>query len=273
MLEDPDLNANNRPLCQRLPVTGCCAHARKTRNSSSDTLLDHSNQQIAETVSHELRTPLTSILGVLELLSLGFLGPLEERAKSRIAFAESDVQRMLKLLNDLLECAKVRNREVKLNVREVNLQEVIDHAVQVIATTKLAQQRRIQIHTAVSCLPVNVDRERIIQVMINLLANAVEHSPEDGVVQVFSSQGGRAVEISVLDAGCGIPEDCRNTIFERFQQLKPQPNQGTGLGLSIAKSIVEAHGGRIGVKRQMPNGSRFWFRLPNAPQETSSAPD
>lgn len=243
----------------------CVAH-----DVSEQRKLARMKRQIVEMISQDLKTPLASILRVLELLASGALGTIQEKAKTRVAVAQRDVNRLLKLVNDLLEYERMEAGALVLYFELTDMQAAVNHAVEVVKSMGLTEQHGITLNVTVpeNRLKLNMDRDRIVQVLINFLSNAIKFSPQHSTIEIEMVQDEHSTEVRVKDHGCGIPESYRATIFERFKQVPDSFNvrQGTGLGLAISKSIIEAHCGTIGVISCPGEGSTFWFRLPLSPQ-------
>jgi signal transduction histidine kinase len=218
-------------------------------------------------VSHELRTPLTSIQGYSQLLESRLraagAGPKEMR---HVGVILSQVTRMRRLVDDLLDVNRIDRRGgVSVEPVPFDLAELLREAV---GRTRRAEPEREVTLSAPDSLSVQLDRERIDQVLGNLLDNAVKYSPDGGPVRVTATVSGDAAEVRVADAGIGIPPEQRDQVFERFYQADDGQGRrrfgGLGLGLAISRAIVEAHGGEIGVtpNRDDGRGSVFWFRVP-----------
>ena len=218
-------------------------------------------------VSHELRTPLTSIQGYSQLLEgrlRGSSGETKEMAHLRVI--RSQVGRMRRLVDDLLDVSRIDRRGgVSIEPIDFDLAEELRDAVSRIAREHT--DRRIDVAVPAS-LPVHADRDRIDQVLTNLIENAVKYSPDGGPIAV-SAEGRRGeVEVRVADTGVGIPAEHRENVFERFYQADDDAGRrrfgGLGLGLYISRAIVDAHGGRIWVAAHgdAPSGSVFGFRIP-----------
>jgi len=217
-------------------------------------------------VGHELRTPLTSIRGSLGLLEGGVFGELPEEAQSMVALAVTNTDRLVRLINDILDIERMDAGRVELDLAPVKTSELLGNAMQIVQMT--ATQARVTLTAEVQDdLTVSVDADRIVQVLVNLLGNAVKFSPRWSTVTItVTSEHGRAL-FSVKDTGRGIPADRLQSIFERFRQVDSSDARekgGSGLGLAIARNIVEHHGGQMSVESELGQGSTFYFTLPLA---------
>ena len=215
-------------------------------------------------VSHDLRTPLTSVQAFFHMLTAGVYGQFTEQGIKKLGAAERNVERLLRLVNDLLDIEKLESGAVELNTDAVELAGVLERSVE--AVRSFAESGSVMLESASPPLKVNVDAERIVQVLVNLLSNAIKYSPAGGKVTVGVDDGNSGfVTVRVTDEGPGIPELHRRSIFERFKQIKDTDavyKKGSGLGLAIAQQIVRVHGGEIGVDSEEGKGSSFWFTLP-----------
>lgn len=228
--------------------------------------VDHFREQLVLTVRNQLQTPLAHVKSVLHLLSEGILCELTEKAQSRVDTAEKDAQRLLRLINDLLDVQKMETAKFELQLRPVPVARILTTARDAVAA--VAERDKITINVPATSLVVMADEDRIVQVVVNLFSNAVKFSPPDSVIEVSVSSlegaQGNTIQISVADKGRGVPRSMQAKIFERFQQVEltdASKKGGTGLGLPISKMIVEQHGGVIGVTSESGRGSIFWFRL------------
>jgi PAS domain S-box-containing protein len=215
-------------------------------------------------VGHELRTPLTSIRGSLGLLEGGVFGELPEEATSMVALAVTNTDRLVRLINDILDIERMDAGRVELELAPVKASGLVENAIQIVQMT--ATQAKVRLSADVQeDLTVSVDSDRILQVLVNLLGNAIKFSPRLSTVTVtVTAERGRAL-FSVTDMGRGIPTDRLETIFERFRQVDASDSRekgGSGLGLAIARNIVEYHGGKINVESEIGQGSTFCFTLP-----------
>lgn len=213
-------------------------------------------------VSHELRTPLASIRGSLGLLASKVLDDEPETAKHMLAIAAVEAERLVRLVNDILDLERLESSKITLDQQWCDAATLIQQAVEILQP--IAEENRIAL--SVSSLPLQIwaDPDRIIQTLVNLLSNAVKFSPPDSVVTI-SVQAADEVLFCVRDQGRGIPADKLETIFGRFQQVDTSDSRqkgGTGLGLAICRNIVQQHGGRIWVESSLGKGSTFYFTLP-----------
>jgi PAS domain S-box-containing protein len=222
------------------------------------------NKGFLSTVSHELRTPLTSIRGSLGLLASGAAGPLSDHVVEVVALAERNATRLMALIEDILDLERLETGKIELQITKVPIASILRRAMESLAAFG-AQGVRVEAPTVSSAI--HADADRIVQVLVNLLSNAVKFSLPGGVVTIAVTADHEWTEFRVTDHGRGVPAVHRRAIFERFRQVDPSDARekgGAGLGLAICKSIVEQHGGSIGVVSDEGAGSTFWFRLATA---------
>lgn len=267
LMENTRLLALNKPL--REPVKGgdeiseLDAVFHKMAADLAD--LARRKQELISMVSHDLRTPLTSVQATLTLLSAGALGELPVRASKAVLAAESNTQRLIDLINDLLDIESIEAGQLKIEKRKISLQEVLEQAIATVEA--LSNKQGINIIRPEDDLVIVGDPGRLVQVVVNLLSNAIKFSPPESVVTIAVEAGTGMATVKIIDQGRGIPEEHRETIFERFAQVQAadgQRNKGTGLGLPICKAIVASHGGAIGADSPEDRGSIFWFTVPLA---------
>jgi two-component system, sensor histidine kinase len=225
-------------------------------------------------LSHELRTPLTSIRGAFGLLEGGVLGPLSDEARELVEIARRDTDRLVRLINDLLDVERLERGNIRLQVRPVRVDEVVARAVATLGP--VAQEAKVQVRISASPVRAFADSDRLMQICVNLIGNAIKFSPEGRVVWVRAMRTADGVaRVEVEDAGPGIPEAQRSRLFKPFVQLDggdARGRPGAGLGLAISKSLVENMDGTIGVYSTERVGSVFWFQLPlSGPTETAAA--
>jgi len=248
------------------------------RDITQEKEVDRLKTEFITVVSHELRTPLTSILGFIEIINKKFtenilphlnmnelkLSKVVNKINKNFKIILSEGERITSLINDVLDISKLESGKVIWNFKEISIQEVITDAYK--ALSSLFEQKGIPCYIEIQpSLPfINADRERLIQVVINLLSNALKFT-EKGYVKCKTELNADEILISVEDTGIGIPEEEKEKIFEKFKQvgdlIRGKP-KGTGLGLAISKQIVEAHGGKIWVESELGKGSTFYFTIP-----------
>ncbi len=219
-------------------------------------------QEVIAMVSHDLRTPLTAINTALEMIDAGVFGTISLDGKRMIAGVERSSQRMLGLLNDLLALERIKSEMLELDCDTTRLQNVFDQSIQ--SVFSLADAGHISIVAEPTDLVVWADSDRLVQVVINLVSNAIKFSPAGETISISGTPVDSCIEVAVADRGRGVPPEQREKIFERFQQVqKADAKQlgGSGLGLAICKAIIELHGGSIGIRDNPGGGSIFWFRL------------
>ncbi|MBX9693918.1 MAG: PAS domain S-box protein [Cyanobacteria bacterium] len=234
----------------------CVVHDMSERKRA-----EQMRRDIVAMVSHDIRTPLTSITIGQEILTSGARGELPEKAKEELAKIGMSAQRLMRLVNDFLDMEKIQSQKLELIKRRVNLDVLINNSVKELSL--LASTRGISMTFDESDLDILADGERLIQVIVNLLSNAIKYSPNDSKIRLEATVIGGDVEVRVIDHGPGIDLDSQAVIFERFKQLEGSiASNSSGLGLAICKSLVELHGGTIGVRSLPGVGSTFWFRIP-----------
>jgi len=222
-------------------------------------------KEFTSTLSHELRTPLTSIIGSLQLINGGVMGELDKEIGELTRVAERNGQRLLDLINDILDIEKVESGKLTLVPEVMRVDELVRESVVLNKAFGERFKVRFESHGDIPERRVHADRKRLLQVMTNLLSNAAKFSPEGGVVELSTEDAGPNVRIAIHDRGSGIPEAFRTRIFGRFTQADSTATRqkgGSGLGLAICKRLVELMQGRIGFDDRPGGGTTFWFELP-----------
>jgi PAS domain S-box-containing protein len=218
-------------------------------------------------VSHDLRNPLSAISMATELLQrlLGKAASQERRAVDNIF---RSVERMEHLIGDLLDLARLEAGRLSMELRNYDVRTLVADATDLLAP--LAASKSVSLAGEAPAMPVFCDRERILQVLSNLIGNAIKFTPEGGQITVRASAASADVQLEVADTGVGIAAEQLPHIFNRYWQATRHDRRGLGLGLAIAEGIVVAHNGRIWVESQLGQGSRFYFTLPaRAPGSTA----
>jgi PAS domain S-box-containing protein len=242
------------------------------RDISERREVERMKDEFISTVSHELRTPLTSIAGSLGLVASGAAGPLPEKAARLISIAQANSQRLVRLINDVLDLEKIESGKLPFNFQELDLGDVAERAVE--GVRGYADQLGVELKLDRNG-PARVrgDADRLVQVITNLLSNAAKYSPRGEAVQVTVAREGEKVQLTVADRGPGVPEAFRDRIFTRFAQADSSDargKSGTGLGLYIAKEIAERHGGRLWYETK--GGAVFHLELPAVGEEKAPPP-
>ncbi|MGA9667770.1 MAG: PAS domain S-box protein [Terracidiphilus sp.] len=236
------------------------------RDISQRYALDRLKDEFISTVSHELRTPLTSIRGALGLLSSGMLGDMTEKAANLFRIALTNSDRLVRLINDILDLERIQSGREPLAFRSVQLAEIVRQAIDGMAP--VAEAAGVQLIHDTTLIEIPADPDRLLQVLTNLLSNAVKFSPPSSTISVMMRPGSNGVTLSVIDQGRGIPADKLEAIFGRFQQVDASDSRqkgGSGLGLAICRTIVLQHSGRIWAERNSVRGSTFRVFLPYNP--------
>jgi two-component system sensor histidine kinase GlrK len=227
--------------------------------------LERMKADFFSSMSHELRTPLTSIKEGTGLLLDGVGGETTDRQRKLLTILAEESNRLIGVVNSLLDLSKMEAGMLNYQFETVNLVPLIRRAVAEIAP--LVEAKQIVVETAIDgpLPPAKLDPERLLQVLRNLIGNAVKFTPKGGQVTVTASPVGGKLQVSVQDSGPGIPAESLTAIFEKFHQGNhkgPHTRPGTGLGLAIAKNIITSHGGEIWAESQLGQGSKFFFVLP-----------
>lgn len=224
--------------------------------------LDRMKKDFVANVTHELKTPLVAILGYVEMLLDGRLGEISDRQRNGLSVAHRSVQRLEKLIDELLEMARIEAGKVTLDKRWFDLCDVVDAAAR--AFEPAAAQKSLKFSLTIEKAPLQAlgDPERIQRVLSNLISNAVKFTPAGGAIEVrvASPQNGRAC-ITVRDSGAGIPEKFKPNLFKRFARADTAASGGTGLGLAIAKAILDAHGSQLRLESREGTGTEVTFDL------------
>lgn len=229
--------------------------------------LDRLKDEFVLTASHELRSPLTSVQGFAELLMLD-KDSLTPRQRETVEIILDNCRHLVRLLNDLLDLARSDAGRLSIRPQPTEVAPLVEDVVRTMRAQTEASSQSLTEQVEPGLPLINVEADRIRQILVNLLTNAHEYTPEGASIGVAARAIGAEVEISVSDNGPGIPPDQLERIFERFTRGDAGLTQrvgGTGLGLAISKSLVELHGGSIRAESTVGQGSTFHLRLPVAP--------
>lgn len=218
------------------------------------------------TVSHELRTPLTSIRTALGLMESGSIGKLQAKGSQLVRIARSECDRLIRLINDILDIRKIESGKLTLKLQRTQAQNLIDFTFD--ALRSIARESNVKLIS--DCTPrleVTCDGDRIVQVLTNLISNAVRFSPGGSEVtaRVANSVQPNMVRFEITDRGPGIPADQHEKLWDKFQQFDSGENKGgSGLGLAISKALILQHHGSVGLQSEPGKGSTFWFDIPQS---------
>lgn len=259
----------------RLEAAHSDAQAEVERVSAVLEDIDRLKGEFLSMMSHELRTPLTAIIGYTDLLVRQIHGPLTDRQQKHQQAVRKAANRLLALINDLLDVNRMESGHVVLNIEHVALNDAVRRAVAQAAAS--AELRSVELRLDMPLAPVNVaaDPDRLQQIVANLLDNAVKFTPPGGTVTVHLKQYDDGVTVSVIDTGIGVPPEQLERIWDRFHQADSGTRRqfgGTGLGLAIVRHLVELHGGTVSVASAgAGEGSTFRVSLPIVTSETAPA--
>jgi signal transduction histidine kinase len=235
------------------------------RDITEQKRIERMKDEFIATVSHELRTPVTAIAGPLDLLTGGAVGHLPEPARRLIAIAQNNSKRLVRLINDILDIEKIESGMATFNFRLVDLKPLVKQAIE--ADRVMAEQFGVPVRLAAEApdAVVYTDGDRLMQVLTNLVSNAVKFSPRGNDVVVSMDVQGDHVRIAIRDHGPGIPDEFKALMFEKFAQVDAtdaRQKGGTGLGLSIVKQTMLRLGGRVGYNAAPSGGSIFHVDVP-----------
>ena len=236
------------------------------RDATEEGEIDEKKNEFVSVASHEMRTPMTSIKGSLELLLGGYAGELPAEATELLGISLTAVDRLVRLINDLLDISKIESGKMELHLDRVSITECVNKSMRSLRALAEAHKVSIRAVQGENLPAVMADRDRMEQVITNLLSNALKYTPPESEVRVETRTQDNVVRISVCDQGPGIAPEYLERVFDRFCQLAGA-KKGSGLGLTICRALVEQHRGRIWVESELGRGSRFHFEIPAAPPE------
>jgi len=220
-----------------------------------------SREEFVAIVSHDLRNPLGAIVSATELLTEK-ISVIDDETKQLVDLIKRNAEISLRLISDILDMERVAQGKLQLLLKPHDIGDIIRHSIESHAHLALAKKIVLKASVIEDSEIVNCDRDRIAQVLSNLIGNALKYTPAEGSVTVEFQKTATEIKISVSDTGPGISEVQKNRIFERFAQLGNKDRQGLGLGLYISKMLIEAHKGKLWVVSLPGEGSTFYFTLP-----------
>ena len=221
-------------------------------------ILNSKKDEFIGLASHELKTPLTSLSGYLQILQRE---QKDDKTRGFVAKTIQQVKKLSSLVSDLLDISKIEAGKLLLSKEDFDIREIVDDSIELIQLSHLTHQVKLQ--TSIEHLKINGDRQRLEQVLINLLTNAIKYSPHTSQIELLLNSEGNEVKIGVRDSGIGIENDKLSHIFSRFYRVEGNPNiAGLGIGLYLSKEIVDRHEGKIWAESEPGKGSTFWLSLP-----------
>jgi PAS domain S-box-containing protein len=245
---------------------------RRARGAAEEA--NHAKSEFLANMSHELRTPLNAIGGYADLLSAGIRGPVSDAQLADLARIKRSQHHLLSLINDILNFAKIEAGRVRMQPRDVSMNEVLGQLEAMIGPQLLEKRLTYDYECCDASYTAYVDPERLQQILLNLLSNAAKFTPEGGRIGVQCTAKPDAMIVRVTDTGVGIPEDKLESVFEPFVQVdraRWPGTAGTGLGLSISRDLARAMGGDLTVKSKVDEGSTFRLRVPRFPPKAAQA--
>jgi signal transduction histidine kinase len=253
------------------------------RDITQEVELEKAKSEFVSTVSHELRTPMTSIKGYADLLLLGAAGGLNENQERFLSIIKTNADRLTMLVNDLLDIGRIDTDRIELNRTEIDLAYVVDVVLDSLKGRASDKKQTISVAIPADLPWVAADRDRLIQILTNLISNAQQYTPTGGQITITAGLRGEVVSgahkkmawVSVGDDGIGIAPEDQEKVFERFfrsDHSLVQETAGTGLGLYISQTLVEMHGGKLWVESELGKGSTFSFTMPVASRVEELAP-
>jgi two-component system, OmpR family, sensor histidine kinase VicK len=223
--------------------------------------LDKMKEEFLHYITHDLRNPLGSAMGFIEVLLKGLVGVLNPEQYNMVASIQRSTSRLMGMINNILDIAKMESGKVRLNIQTVSVTGVACRAIGILES--LAQQKKVTVNlNAIEEFSTEADGDQLERIFTNLLGNAIKYTPVGGTITIHIVDQGPELRCCVEDSGEGIPEAYLKRVFEKFEQVTGQRKGGTGLGLTITKYFVEAHRGKIWVESEVGKGSRFYFTVP-----------
>ena len=260
-----DLRSANQDLAERTRDAERASREAESARLEADTA-NRAKSEFLAAMSHELRTPLNAIIGYAQLLDVGIHGPVTAEQQADLGRIQRSSQHLLGLINDILNYAKVESGRIEYDITSTAVDQCLIAVEELVAPLAAEKQITYRLRTACPGACVCADAEKLRQILVNLLSNAIRYTPEGGRVEVRCSARGKEILIDVIDTGVGIPADKLDAIFEPFVQVDRYAGQrqGTGLGLAISRDLARGMRGDLTVRSEVGRGSVFTVRLPKA---------
>lgn len=235
--------------------------AIQIRNITAEKELDQLKDDFLQSLTHDLRSPMTAVRGYLQVLGEEMAGPLNDEQKKMIRIMENASTKLLHIVSNLLDSAKMSAGKLKLNIMECNLRQVLPNTVEIFHTEASKKKITLTLDMPEKMSPMKLDPQLLERVIINLVGNSIKFTPDGGFITVKFIELSDRVQAQVTDTGNGMPPEFLNRIFKKFEQVSGTRG-GTGLGLTICKFIIDAHYGEISVRSKLGEGTTFTFSIP-----------
>lgn len=275
------LEAKTEALAQALAMTEASLRERDQARAEADKALraaqaaNEAKGRFLNMISHELRTPLGAIGGYATLLEEEIHGPLLAEQREYVGRIKHNQMHLLRLVNELLDLAKIESGQFSLKLAAIPVQQVLDSVLAMIEPEIRANRLRLEVLSSDPALLFYADGARVEQIVLNLLSNAVKFTPAGGIVTITTEPSAETVRLHVRDTGIGIPDGKLEAVFEPFVQIEPheRAGRGTGLGLAISRELAHAMRGDLTVESARGKGSTFTLSLPRAVLPTQATPE
>ncbi len=241
----------------------------QVRNVTAEKELDQLKDDFLQSLTHDLRSPMTAVRGYLQVLGEEMAGPLNDEQKKMIHIMENASTKLLHIVSNLLDSAKMSAGKLKLSISDCNLRQVLPNTVEIFHTEAAKKKITLTLDMPEQVRQIKLDTHLLERVIINLIGNAIKFTPEGGFITVKVVDLSDRVQIQVTDTGNGMPAEFLNKIFKKFEQASGTRG-GTGLGLSICKFVVDEHYGEIGVRSKQGEGTTFTFSIPRGLEQNES---
>jgi PAS domain S-box-containing protein len=272
IIKELDLSLKNNPKFLRTD-TSLVAHSESgaelgavtvVRDITLEKELEQMKDDFIHSITHDLRSPMTSIRGFLEFLLDGSSGDINEQQKEFLDIIDKSSARLLDMINDILDVAKMESGRMPMNIENVSFEDIAQLVVKSLESQAKKDKVGLYLETKNEIESIDADKNLIHRVITNLVSNALKFTPEQGEVKIIIEDIGDKMQVSIQDTGEGMPAEYVDKIFDKFEQVKGSrgKRKGTGLGLTITKYIVETHGGKIWAESEIGKGSRFTFWIP-----------
>jgi len=231
------------------------------RNITAEKELDQLKDDFLQSLTHDLRSPMTAVRGYLQVLGEEMAGPLNDEQKKMIRIMENASTKLLHIVSNLLDSAKMSAGKLRLNIAECQLRQILPNTVEIFATEAGKKKITLTLDMPEHMNPIKLDPQLLERVVINLIGNSIKFTPDGGFITVKFIELSDRVQGQVIDTGNGMPPEFLNRIFKKFEQASGTRG-GTGLGLAICKFVIDAHYGEISVRSKQGEGTTFTFTIP-----------